>query len=94
MLGIPASANVKFYKGEGCPECYHTGYRGRRGVFEILTINEKMRRLISEGAGYDDLLAAAMEAGFVPMRDNCRELVLAGETTAAEAARTIKSTVD
>ncbi len=94
LLGIPASANVKFYKGDGCPECYHTGYRGRRGVFEILTINEKMRRLISEGAGYDDLLAAAMEAGFVPMRDNCRELVLAGETTAAEAARTIKSTVD
>lgn len=94
LLGIDKDADVKFYKGEGCAECYHTGYKGRRGVFEILTINAKMRRLISEGASYDELYAAAKETDFVSMRDNCRKLVLEGATTAEEAARSINSTVD
>ncbi len=94
LLGIDKDADVKFYKGEGCAECYHTGYKGRRGVFEILTINAKMRRLISDGASYDELYAAAKETDFVSMRDNCRKLVLEGATTAEEAARSINSTVD
>ena len=95
LLGIGADEDVKFYHGEGCADCYHTGYRGRRGVFEILTINAKIRKLISDGARYDDIYAAALETtDFVTMRDNCRKLVLEGETTVEEAARSINSTVN
>ena len=94
LFGMQNETGLRFYKGEGCAECYHTGYRGRRGVFEILTISEKMRKLISDGATYDDLFAAAKETDFVSMYDNCKSLVLAGETSVAEAARTINSTVE
>ena len=94
LLGLPADSNTVFYHGEGCPDCHHTGYVGRRGVFEILTVSGKLRRLVSDGASYDQLFAAAKESGFVTMREACRDLVLSGETTAAEAARAINSTVD
>ena len=95
LLKLPADADITLYRGEGCPECRHTGYHGRRAVFEILTVNDRLRRLISQGADYDTLLKAAAETkDFVSMRDNCRALVLSGETTAAEAARAIHSTID
>lgn len=94
LLGLPEDADVQFYRGEGCQECYHTGYHGRRGVFEILMMSGRLRRLVTDRAPYDDLFAAAKEAGFVTLRENCRELVLRGEISAAEAARAINSTVD
>lgn len=94
MLGLPENANVQFYRGEGCQECYHTGYKGRRAVFEIFMLNGRIRRMVTEGAKYDALSKAAAETGFVTMRENCRNLVLRGEISAAEAARAINSTAD
>lgn len=94
LVGLPADSDVPFYRGTGCAECFHSGYRGRRAVFEILTLNAKLRRLVSDGEKYDALFAAAKDSGFVTMRENCRELVLRGEISAAEAARAINSTVD
>ena len=94
LLGITEGTDVTFYRGEGCSECYHTGYLGRRAVFEILTVNESMRRLINSGASYDDLLSAAKKSNFVTMRESCRKLVLDGETTVEETAKAINSTVD
>ena len=94
LLGIPEDTKTTFYKGEGCPECHHTGYTGRRAAFEILMVNSCLRRLISEDAGLDAITAAAREDGYTTMRESCRDLVLRGVTTAEEAARTISSTVD
>ena len=94
MLGLPEDANVQFYRGEGCQECYHTGYKGRRAVFEIFMLNGRIRRMVTEGAKYDALSRAAAETNFVTMRENCRNLVLRGEISAAEAARAINSTAD
>ena len=94
MLDLPEDANVQFYRGEGCQECYHTGYKGRRAVFEIFMLNGRIRRMVTEGAKYDALLRAATETNFVTMRENCRNLVLRGEISAAEAARAINSTAD
>ena len=94
MLGMQGENNVTFHKGEGCPECRHSGYSGRRAVFEIFMINGALRRMISDGASFDELTAAALKNGMKTMRQSCRELVLRGVTTAAEAARTIISTVD
>ena len=91
-LGMDPASKVSFYKGTGCQECYHTGYRGRRAVFEILTVSANVRRLIAAGAGDDQILACIRKEGFVSMRENCRDLVLRGETTAAEAAKAINST--
>lgn len=50
LLGLPEDSDVTFYKGAGCPECRHSGYIGRRAVFEILLLNSRLRRRISHGA--------------------------------------------
>ena len=94
LLGLGQRESVVFYKGAGCPECFHTGYRGRRAVFEILVINAQLRALIAGNANSEELQEAAAQSDFVSMRDNCRELVLRGITTADEAMRAINSTVD
>ena len=94
VLGMDIGSDVTFYKGAGCPECRHSGYSGRRAVFEILMIDRTLRRLISGGADSAALADAAYGSGFITMRDSCRQLVLSGVTSAEEAARTINSTVD
>lgn len=91
LLGLPEDSDVTFYKGAGCPECRHSGYIGRRAVFEILLLNSRLRRRISHGADGDELLAAARQDGFTTLRESCRELVLSGVTSAAEAARVINT---
>lgn len=94
LLGLDDAPDLVFYKGEGCPDCHHTGYAGRRAVFEILMIDAPLRRLITAGASADALADEARRHGFTTMRERCRDLVLRGETTAEEAARTISSTIE
>ena len=94
LLGLPEDSDVTFYKGAGCPECRHSGYIGRRAVFEILLLNSRLRRRISHGADGDELLAAARQDGFTTLRESCRELVLSGGTSAAEAARVINTAAE
>ena len=92
LLGMPEDSRVQFYRGTGCQECFHSGTRGRRAVFEILVLDAKLRRLVAAGTPSDKLQEAALKDGFVTMRENCRRLVLRGEISAAEAARAINST--
>lgn len=94
MVGIAENENVTFYKGEGCQECGRTGYRGRRGVFEILTLDAALRREVANNASSEELTKTALENGFVTMKDNCRRLVLEGVTTVAEAAKAINSAAE
>lgn len=94
LLGMERTPGMKFYRGDGCPMCFHTGYRGRTGVFEILLIGHDVRRLITAQAGREAILAAARADGFATLAEHCRALVREGATTAEEAARTINSTLD
>lgn len=74
------------YKGAGCSECFGTGYRGRVGVFEILSVTPDIRRAIHTRSL--EALELAMEASdFRPIMENCRELVLSGVTSAEEVFR-------
>lgn len=92
MLGIPEDSDAVFYRGEGCQECFHTGTRGRRAVFEILTLDSHLRRMVSNKADSETVKETALREGFVTMKENCRRLVLRGEISAAEAAKAINST--
>ncbi len=92
LLGMERTPDMKFYKGDGCPMCFHTGCRGRTGVFEILLVSRELRRLIQSRADRDAVLAAARKDGFTSLADRCRELVAQGVISAEEAARTIHST--
>lgn len=93
-LGLERTEGMQFYKGEGCPTCFHTGYKGRTGVFEILLVNREIRKEIIDRADHDEILATARKDGFKTLSERCLELVRSGETTAEEAIRTINSTDD
>lgn len=91
LLGIGEGEGALLYRGKGCPHCFHTGYRGRIGVFEILAMDRGLRRGIMEGESREGLLEACRAPGYVSMRENCKRLVLEGVTTAEEARATIES---
>ena len=78
----------RFYKGEGCGECFGTGYRGRTGVFEILSMNPALRRAI-HSRSLKDLEAAMEKTDFHPLIENCRKLVLDGVTSSEEVHRVL-----
>ena len=90
-LGLAAEAGQVLYKGAGCHRCFHTGYRGRIAVFEILTVDEALRNVISDGGSREALHRQIGAGDFVSLADNCRRLVLAGETSLEEALKTINS---
>ena len=90
-LGMSAKPGMVFYRGKGCPSCFHTGYRGRLAVFEMLEITSKIRAMISRRANRDEVEAELKkpESGFVSLRKNALRLVLEGITTGEEVMRVI-----
>ena len=90
-LGLSPKPGRIFYRGSGCPECFHTGYRGRVGVFEILPFTVRMRRLIASGKGREAMENLLQESGsgYVSLRENALRLVEEGITTAEEIRRVI-----
>lgn len=87
MLGLDSRPEgYTFYRGEGCSECFNTGYRGRIGAFEILPITPEIRRAI-HARSLRDMEEAVAASGFQPIMTNCRELVLQGITSTAEVQR-------
>ena len=91
LVGLTPQDGLRYYRGKGCPMCFHTGYRGRTAVFEVLVITSKLRQAISAGATQGELAQLALEEGFKTMRDDCLALVHQGITTIEEAARTINT---
>ena len=90
-LGMPAKSGMLFYRGKGCPNCFHTGYRGRIAVFEMLEITSKVRAMISRRASRDEIETELKkpESGFVSLRKNALRPVLEGVTTGEEVMRVI-----
>ncbi len=91
LLRLPKDGEFTFYKGEGCSECFYTGYRGRLAVFEILVFNSEIKHAILQGDGVG-LEKAIEKSGFRPIIVNCRELVEEGITTTKEVARAVSRT--
>ena len=71
----------------GCPACGHTGYKGRTGVYELMTADEAVRALIHNRAAESELAAAALAGGLRSMRDDGQRLVAEGVTSAEEVLR-------
>ena len=81
--------NLVLYRPVGCDLCNGTGYRGRIGIFEILEMEENLRRLVTSGASESMIRAAAVEAGMVPIGQDGLSRALDGETTLEELDRVI-----
>ena len=80
-LGIPSGSTA--FKPVGCQHCRH-GYRGRRGIYEIMVINDHLREMIIKGADTMELRAAAVEDGMKTLRKAGINAALAGYTSMEE----------
>ena len=72
------------YKGQGCPDCSRTGYRGRTGIYEMFAIDEEIRQLIYEKVSSNVLRARAREMGMRTLRQDGVRKIMAGITTPEE----------
>ena len=83
-------ASIEVYEPAGCPQCRHTGYRGRTGIYELLTVTPRLRPLIIRRASAEELLAAARADGMQTMRENGLRKVAEGLTTPEEVVRSTR----
>ncbi len=86
-LGVSADGVARMRVGAGCAGCRRTGYRGRVGAFELLVLDEPVRRLVQSRATASEIKEAARRAGSKSLRDDGIAKVLAGLTTIAEVER-------
>jgi general secretion pathway protein E len=75
------------FRPVGCPECAHTGYLGRTGIYEMLTVDDALRQLVHQGVNDNDIRRAAERAGMLPMRADAMRWVAAGITSQEEVLR-------
>lgn len=90
-LKIPQEwlAQARFFKGQGCPKCMQTGYRGRTGIFELLRISPAVREAIVNRASSDHIFQIAVKEGYRTMLDDGRDKVLRGITTPHEVIQAV-----
>jgi type IV pilus assembly protein PilB len=74
----------QFYYGAGCVHCNSTGYRGRKGIYELLDVTEPIRELINQRAPSLVLKQKAIELGMTTLRDDGLRLIYDGETSIEE----------
>ena len=76
-----------FYYGRGCSNCNDTGYKGRKGIFELLVINEAVRELINQRAPTVVIRQKAVELGMITLREDGMRGIFDGETTIEEVLK-------
>lgn len=91
FMGMETEANVHFFHGAGCPRCFNTGYLGRTAVFEILTMNRKLRTALMQKVDRDTFLRLVQEGDYTSIFENGRKLVRNGETTVEEIRRCLNT---
>ena len=80
-------SGATFHYGKGCERCYHTGYRGRTGLFEILVVDEALRRAVLARESTQVLRRIAIDGGMRTLRQSGLEAIVAGRTTIEEVLR-------
>jgi general secretion pathway protein E len=84
-LGLPAATPLA--TPVGCDACNGTGYRGRTGVYELIEVDDALRRSIHDRASEQDVRAAALARGMTPLRRDGARWLASGTTSLAELVR-------
>ena len=89
MLDVDALeiANKQFYYGKGCADCNRSGYKGRQGLFELMTINDQLRALITQKSPTLVLKQKAIESGMRPLREDGLRCIFDGHTSIEEVLK-------
>ena len=81
------SAGKNFYKGKGCEYCNHTGYFGRKAVFELIHLSDTVKEMILEKKPFSEIKLKAKNEGMIFLREAALKKVFDGETTLKEVNR-------
>jgi general secretion pathway protein E len=84
--------DVPLYRGCGCEACSHTGFYGRTGIFEMLIIDDEIRKLILASADANQIRAVARQRGMRTLLEDGIKKITAGETTLNEVFRVTQET--
>ncbi|MES2470157.1 MAG: GspE/PulE family protein [Verrucomicrobiota bacterium] len=89
QLGLSAHeiGDKHFYTGRGCEDCGNSGYRGRRGLYELLDMNDVLRDMVIEKAPSIVLKQKAVELGMITLRDYGLDCIYEGSTTIEEVLK-------
>jgi type IV pilus assembly protein PilB len=88
-VAVKGDESPAFYRGQGCAKCFHTGYSGRTGVYEVMEITEELKDLIFRETAKEAIYRLAIEQGMQPLEESGRRKILSGETTVEEFFRVI-----
>jgi type IV pilus assembly protein PilB len=77
----------QFFYGKGCDRCNNTGYKGRKGIYELLRITDPIRELINERAPTVTIKQKAIELGMITLRQDGLRSIFEGDTTIEEVLK-------
>jgi type IV pilus assembly protein PilB len=92
--GYAAGFDVEGYEPVGCKHCGGLGYRGRTGIYEVMTISPEIRALALERRSADEILEMAVLQGMHRLKDDGLDRVKQGRTSMAEIARVVNAGTD
>jgi general secretion pathway protein E len=87
LVRLGMNSSIPIYKGAGCERCANTGYYGRTGIFELLTVDDEIRKLILNNAASNQIREKARERGMVTLMEDGSKKIGAGITTLSELLR-------
>ncbi|MEM8768700.1 MAG: type II/IV secretion system protein, partial [Pseudomonadota bacterium] len=89
-LPVPEDRELTLFRGAGCDECRHTGYKGRQAIYEVMVIDESFHTAIIEEAPTTELEAIARAGGMKSMLEDGLGKAMDGLTTVEEVLRTVR----
>lgn len=89
QVGLSKETKI-LYKGDGCDECYHSGYKGRHGIYELMTVTYPIQKQIVSSCDSIEMRKIAIKHGMKTLRDHGQDLIMQGITTITEVLRITK----
>ncbi len=83
-IGLEFEPGARLYRAAGCEACDNIGYQGRTGIFELLVMDEELRKAVNDGANEQVLSEIAARKGLRPYREDGAEKILSGITSVEE----------
>ena len=85
--GSVTTGHYSFYRKTGCDECLGTGYLGRKGIYELLEVDDDIRRVILQGSDSSTIRAVADKKGMKGMKADGADKIVKGITSVEEVLR-------